>query len=129
MTAAVKTNGIWCERASVRIPRDRWEIPSSKLDYIYYDLIASENAATRVGVFLDGSSTATDEYTISTHVFERMGKTVTRSLLYPEEAKTAGIHTVVIKTGTKTGSNPTEWKWTSPAFEVIIPTSGATPEE
>ena len=128
MTAAVKTNGIWAERATVRIPQDRIKIASSELDYIYYDLIAGESAAVRVGVFLDGVSTPIDEYTINMHIGERYGKSVTKSVLFPSASKTVGIHNIVIKTGTKKGTDATVWKWTSKQFEVIIPASGPQEE-
>jgi hypothetical protein len=124
MTGAVKTNGIWAERPDVRNPVDRLKIPTSELEFIYYDLVASENATTRVGVFLDSTTVAADEYSINTHVFERYGKSVTRSFLFPELSKTPGIHNIIIKTGTKKGTDATVWKWTSKVFEVIFPISG-----
>ena len=123
MTASVKTNGIWIDSASVRKPVGKIKIPSGELDYVYYDLVASANASTRVGVFVDDMDTPIDEYTTTSHVFERMGKSVTHEFSYPSANKTAGIHKVVIKTGTKSGSNPTVWLWTSPDFEIIIPIS------
>ena len=127
MTAVVKSRGIWVGGPQVKEPRVRLEVPSSRLDYVYYTLFASEAQHTRVGIFIDGAETADVTVAdIQTNVFERYGKEQIHYFTYPEAKKTAGVHKIVIKTGV-TGAS--DWHWTSEEYEIIIPVSAAAPEE
>jgi hypothetical protein len=121
MTAAVKTNGIWVGSEKVKSPAKSAICPICRLNVVYYDLFSAEGSTTRVGVFLDGEETPSDEYTVTMSKANSRINSIVKSYDFPDVSKVAGVHTMVIKTGTKTGVEATVWKWTSPSFEVIIP--------
>ena len=124
MTAVVQSRGIWWGGPQVKEPRTRVEVPSGRLNEIFFTLIGCEAALTKYAVFIDADETADATGTIQMNMMQRLGKEKVVGFTYPADKKTAGVHKIVIKTGVA-GTAADKWMWTSPTYEVIIPESVA----
>lgn len=118
MTATVKTRGIWVggvNAAGFKNPQPRVKVCSGEIDFVYFDLIAAENASCKYAVYVDNMTTPITEATVQCKLYQRDGKAMVCSFEYPAAAKTAGVHKIRIKTGTAS-----KYLWTSPDFEVVV---------